>query len=481
MYQNLSRKFRPQTFASIVGQEAIVQTLKNSIAKNQLAPAYLFCGSRGTGKTTLARLLAKAINCHTLQENQEPCNACPSCMQIVQGRALDVLEIDGASNRGIDDIRKINDTLGYATSGSRCKVYIVDEVHMLTKEAFNALLKTLEEPPPNVIFIFATTEPNKIPPTILSRCQRFDLGRLSDMQIVSKLSTIATELGITVEPEAISLIAHVAEGGLRDAESIFDQLLCFEEGKVSYQAVTKLLRTPPRHFYFALNQAILSSDLARGFALSKELFMSGQDFHPFMEGLLDHFKMHLLVHLKLPLSQMVHASDRDNYLLAPFTQDHVLYMLDYLAGWLKEFGKTPFKQVMLEMILLHLIRSIHRVSLPALIRRLEGGWVVESKDAPVIAAVQPPQPVPAVVTEALEKRETPKQPLSDCVEEAPFSKFDLDVQRNKSPGRAVDLSEPPPIVTETHSAPLPPSQPKGHYDTILRFAAVELEGVLKKP
>jgi len=193
-YQVLARRYRPQRFSDVVGQQAILQTLKNAIARDLVAHAYLFSGSRGVGKTTLARLFAKALNCTSLGNDGEPCNTCPSCIDITSGQSLDVIEIDGASNRGIDDIRQINETVGFAPSHGKYKIYIIDEVHMLTKEAFNALLKTLEEPPEKAKFFFATTEPHKVLPTIISRCQRFDLGRILPAQIFAKLGLIAKEL-----------------------------------------------------------------------------------------------------------------------------------------------------------------------------------------------------------------------------------------------------------------------------------------------
>jgi DNA polymerase-3 subunit gamma/tau len=448
MYQNLSRKYRPQTFKSIVGQESIVTTLKNAIKLGQVAPAYLFCGCRGTGKTTLARLFAKALNCHKLLEEQEPCNNCPSCLEIMQGRSLDVHEIDGASNRGIDDIRQINDTIGYSTAGSKYKIYIIDEVHMLTKEAFNALLKTLEEPPSNVKFFFATTEPHKVLATIMSRCQRFDLKRLTTDQISTKLQSIANDLGTPVEQGALQLISQVAEGGLRDAESIFDQLLCYKESAVTYETAARLLGVTPRHFYFQLDEAIEKENLSAAFELSHTLFSTGRELHTFLEGLLEHYRTHLLMQYKMSLQTYLQPQEEAHYrkMTSIFTQDHLLYILEYLTGWIKELNKTTFRRITLEMIFLHLIRSLKRVSLPSLVRKLEE---LSSGNVPVHS----PKPAAPVKAPA----EVKKDPLPE-----PLHELDPLPQSDKTP----------PTTTR--------SRPQSHYDTILRFAAVELEGILKK-
>src|SRR3989344_5068218 len=232
-YQVIARKYRPQSFSDVVGQGPAVTTLKNAIRFDKVAHAYLFCGSRGVGKTTLARLFAKALNCSSPTSDLEPCNECPSCVEITSGQSLDVIEIDGASNRGIDDIRQINETVGYAPALGKYKIYIIDEVHMLKKEAFNALLKTLEEPPEKAKFFFATSEPHKGLPTIISRCQRFDLARIQPSLIASKLGSIARDLNRDVEPAALHLIASFAEGSLRDAESLFDQILCFAQNQIA--------------------------------------------------------------------------------------------------------------------------------------------------------------------------------------------------------------------------------------------------------
>ncbi len=250
-YQIISRQYRPSTFAQIVGQDPIVETLKNALRKKKIANAYLFCGGRGSGKTTLARVLAKALNCTALTAEAEPCNGCPSCLELQAGRSLDVLEIDGASNRGIDDIRNLNETVGYAPATGKYKIYIIDEVHMLTKEAFNALLKTLEEPPAHVKFFFATTEPHKVLSTIVSRCQRFDLKAIASEAICKKLKTITDDLGIECEEALFSLIADRAEGSLRDAESLLDQAICWASGPITADGFSAALGIPPRSVFFA--------------------------------------------------------------------------------------------------------------------------------------------------------------------------------------------------------------------------------------
>ena len=224
MAQALYRKWRPQTFSEVSGQEHVLQTLRNAIASGRIAHAYLFSGPRGTGKTTMARLVAKAVNCTNPDLTQRPDNTCPICTAISDGRLLDLIELDAASNRGIDEIRDLRDKINFAPGQARYKVYIIDEVHMLTEPAFNALLKTLEEPPPHAIFVLATTDPQKVPATIVSRCQPFAFRRLTLSEIVSRLQHLVDEEGLHAEPEALSLIARQATGSMRDAVSLLDQL-----------------------------------------------------------------------------------------------------------------------------------------------------------------------------------------------------------------------------------------------------------------
>jgi DNA polymerase-3 subunit gamma/tau len=261
-YTVLARRFRPQTFTEVVGQERIAQTLRNAIRENRVAHAYLFTGARGVGKTSMARIFAKALNCPNVDADGVPCNNCEICNGISAGQDVDVSEIDGASNRGIDDIRSLRANVGVKSMRSKYKVYIIDEVHMLTKEAFNALLKTLEEPPPLVKFVFCTTEPNKVPDTILSRCQRFDFGTISTYNIKLRLGQLAEAEGFEVDPDALELVARRAAGSMRDSQSLFDQLLAFGAEKITSADVHRLLGTAPDDRIVGIMNAMIDRDRA---------------------------------------------------------------------------------------------------------------------------------------------------------------------------------------------------------------------------
>src|SRR5262245_17337699 len=258
-YQVTARKWRPQTFAELVGQEHVARTLQNALRQGRIAHAYLFTGTRGVGKTTTARLLAKALECEQ-GPLPEPCNQCAACQAVTTGNSLDVLEIDGASNRGIDEIRDLREKIRYAPARSRYKIYIIDEVHMLTEHAFNALLKTLEEPPPQVVFIFATTEPQKVPSTILSRCHRFDFWQVASSEIAQCLGKIAEEEHIHIGSEALYRIARRAEGSLRDAQTLFDQVVAFCGSEVRDEDLGQLLGAAGEEQTVALLAAILERD-----------------------------------------------------------------------------------------------------------------------------------------------------------------------------------------------------------------------------
>lgn len=288
-YTVLARRYRPQTFDDVVGQAHVGQALRNAIKGGRVAHAYLFTGARGVGKTSTARIFAKALNCpHTV--DAVPCNECEICQGISSGGDVDVLEIDGASNRGIDDIRQLRANVNVKSMRSRYKVYIIDEVHMLTKEAFNALLKTLEEPPPNVKFVFCTTEPNKVPDTILSRCQRFDFGTIATGSIAERLTSIATAEGIQVDPDAVELVARRAAGSMRDSQSLFDQLLAFGEEHITTADVHKLLGTAPDERLLELFDALIQRDRAAALGQLSDALDRGVQLGPFSDQLLEYLR-----------------------------------------------------------------------------------------------------------------------------------------------------------------------------------------------
>ena len=288
-YTVLARRFRPQTFAEVVGQDRIATTLRHAIQEGRVAHAYLFTGARGVGKTSMARIFAKALNCPQLVDGV-PCNHCEICRGISAGQDVDVSEIDGASNRGIDDIRSLRANVHVKSMRSKYKVYIIDEVHMLTKEAFNALLKTLEEPPPLVKFIFCTTEPNKVPDTILSRCQRFDFGTIATSEIVGRLDQLAKAEGFQVDPAALELVARRAAGSMRDSQSLFDQLLSFGSEKITADDVHRLLGTAPDERVIGLVQALI--DRRRDLALEEfhNALQSGVQVDPFTDQLVAYLR-----------------------------------------------------------------------------------------------------------------------------------------------------------------------------------------------
>lgn len=289
MTQALYRKWRSQTFDEVVGQEHVIQTLRNALRDNRVAHAYLFAGPRGTGKTSIARILAKALNC-TAPEAERPCNQCPTCVAITEGRMLDLIEIDAASNNSVDDIRDLREKVGFRPSEGRYKVYVIDEVHMLSNSAFNALLKTLEEPPPHARFMLATTEPHKIPATVLSRCQRFDLRRLAVPEIVAHLAHIAQEEGFGAEEEALTAIARGSQGCMRDAISLLDQMLSYGHDTVTFAQVQQALGAVSAQAVSGLVDALAERNVAAGLTLIQQLVTEGASLTEFCHQLIEHLR-----------------------------------------------------------------------------------------------------------------------------------------------------------------------------------------------
>jgi DNA polymerase-3 subunit gamma/tau len=283
-YVVLARKWRPMTFEKVIGQEHVTRTIMNALKIQRIAHAYIFAGPRGVGKTTTARLLAKAVNC----ENQpvlNPCNSCKTCQSITKGIHLDVIEIDGASNRGIDEIRNLRENIKFAPATATSKIYIIDEVHMLTKEAFNALLKTLEEPPSHAIFILATTEIHKVPPTILSRCQRFDFKRISVKHIHNQLEEIVLKESLEIESDVLHLISKKADGSMRDAESILDQMISFSEGQLTSKQVRDSLGIIEQDLFFEFSKLLIEKDNKKILDYAHKIINTGYDLLDFLQGL----------------------------------------------------------------------------------------------------------------------------------------------------------------------------------------------------
>lgn len=285
-----ARKYRPMKFDDVEAQGHVTQTLKNAIKQKRLAHAYLFAGPRGVGKTTTARLLAKLVNCQNPTKDFEPDNTCEICREITEGRSFDVLEIDGASNRGVEEIRNLRESVRYAPAKGAYKVYIIDEVHMLTKEAFNALLKTLEEPPPHVMFIFATTEIHKLPATIISRCQRFDFRRISIEEIMANLGSIAKKEGLEIDNDALLLIAKKGDGSMRDSQSIFDQIVALCGSTIAKDQILQALNIVDQDFYFRVTDLIKTKNAKGGLDLVQDIMNRGYDIKEFLGGLTEHLR-----------------------------------------------------------------------------------------------------------------------------------------------------------------------------------------------
>ena len=288
-YTALYREWRPQNFNDIVGQEYITTTLKNQILNDRIAHAYLFCGTRGTGKTSTAKVFAKALNCLNLIDG-EPCNECEVCTKINQGLSIDVTELDAASNNGIDRIRDIIDDVKYPPQETKYKVYIMDEVHMLSMGAVNAFLKTLEEPPSNVIFILATTDPQKLPITILSRCQRFDFKRISNKEITARLRKIVTEQAVMADDKSLNLIARVSDGAMRDSLSILDQAISMGDGAIQYDTVISMLGLVTNEFLFKIGEAIIQRNIEKCITIIDDVVLEGKDMHLFIKDLTTHYR-----------------------------------------------------------------------------------------------------------------------------------------------------------------------------------------------
>ena len=405
-YEVFARKYRPQTFDDLIGQKHVSQTLKNAVAQNRLAHAYLFVGPRGIGKTSTARILAKALNCVN-GPTVTPCGVCDNCREIAAGNSLDVIEIDGASNNSVEDVRQLRDNVRYAPAKSRYKIYLIDEVHMLSSAAFNALLKTLEEPPPHVKFIFATTEPQKVLPTILSRCQRFDLHRIPANLIAQHLQFIAGKERITLEPAAAHAIARGAEGGLRDAESMLDQLVGFCGEKISEADVLNVFGFTSQQTVASFTEKILRGATADAVQLLQEQSETGKDMMKLMSDLIAYLRDLLVFKVKPDALNEDVDLDLQKSLAAQaklLETDRLLELIDQFAEAETRMKWAPNKKLHFEVALIKAIQSLSQVTLNEVIEKLgalrDGKAVSDNKSSSVVAGVSPASQKPAADTAA---------------------------------------------------------------------------------
>ncbi len=451
-YLVLARKWRPQSFEDVSGQEHITRTLQNAIRAQRIAHAYLFTGVRGVGKTTAARILAKALNCEK-GPSPTPCNQCSQCEEITDGRCIDVLEIDGASNRGIDEIRQIIENVRYQPAKCRFKIYIIDEVHQVTKDAFNALLKTLEEPPPSVKFILATTEPHRLPETIRSRCQRYDFRRISLREIVERLGAIGKSEGLSISDGALVLLAREADGSMRDAQSLLEQVLaCAEPADGTGKAMTvdegllqEILGLAQRRVLYELSAAVLRGDAQTCLGLVTEVVNQGRDLNRLSRDLVEHFRNLLVARIAgkaAPaaggsMTPLLDLPDQEIADLAQQAADTVVEtLLDYLefmAAGDEEISRSATPRFALETVLIRLATLPQALPVAELVERLER---LEGKPA---GAVQ----------------RTPT---------APSVKAPLDTRPMSTPPSA----PAPPLPIEVEAAPVAPGVPRAESRNVWR-------------
>ncbi|WP_250675122.1 DNA polymerase III subunit gamma/tau [Paraclostridium ghonii] len=373
MHKALYRAYRPQTFKDVVGQEHIIRTLKNQIQNNSVGHAYLFCGTRGTGKTSTAKIFARALNCPN-SIGEEPCNECEVCKDILNDNIIDVIEIDAASNNSVDDIREIRENVKYTPAKCKYKVYIIDEVHMLSQGAFNALLKTLEEPPSYVIFILATTEPHKIPATILSRCQRFDFKRVTVKDMACRMKEICDDVDVEVDDRALNLIARNSQGALRDALSILDQCMSFSENNINYKDVVDLLGTVNIEQLFEMADYVIKEDTKKCLEILNEFVVWGKDIKNLIDDLIDHFRNLMVCKVSNDLDEIISLPeeivDQLKYQAETIEINDIIRILNILSTTQDAIKVSSNPRVLAEVSIMKLSQPMFDDSKESLLKRI---------------------------------------------------------------------------------------------------------------
>ena len=389
MHKALYRVYRPKTFEDVVGQEHIVKTLKNQIRNSNIGHAYLFSGTRGTGKTSTAKIFARAVNCLN-SNDEEPCNECEICVDTLNDNIMDIVEIDAATNNSVDDIRELRESVKYTPSKAKYKVYIIDEVHMLSQGAFNALLKTLEEPPSYVIFILATTEPHKIPATILSRCQRFDFKRVSSKDIANRMAYICEKENIQAEEKALSLIARNSQGALRDALSILDQCMSFGNEIIEYNDVIELLGTVNIDELFELSQAIIDENTKKTLQILNEFIIWGKDIRNLINDLIDQFRNLMVCKVSKDLDEIISLPEENIEKLKEQAKtiniNDLIRILNILSETQDSMKSSSNTRILAEVTMMKIAQPMFDESKEALIKRIENlEQIVESGNIKVVA------------------------------------------------------------------------------------------------
>ncbi len=374
-YLVLARQWRPQVFEDVIGQRPITQTLQNAISQDRVSHAFLFTGARGVGKTSTARILAKALNCEKGSRQINPCNECTHCREITDGSSMDVIEIDGASNRGIEEIRELRENVRYTPAKSRHKIYIIDEVHMLTREAFNALLKTLEEPPPHIIFIFATTEPHKIPATILSRCQRYDFKRIPLKEMVENLKRITEAEGIQISQRGLLMLVRESEGSMRDAQSLLDQVISYSGKEIRDEDIAEVLGLIDQKILSDTIEAIASKDAKRCVEIVEHIYDYGFDIQHFCQELLYKLRNLILIKVSEPAEGLIDLPSEELERLKKQAERFQFEQLDHLFNLLlrgeEEIARSAFPRTMLEIVLIRMATLRPTLPIDEILKKLD--------------------------------------------------------------------------------------------------------------